>query len=800
MTINTSLLIVAPSLEMFFIDKTLGTPLASGLVYFYSQTNTSVLKNIYDQNGNALPNPVVLSSVGTFQDGSGNNIIPYYYPYDANGNEELYYIKVYSSLDGITPATLQFTRMNWPPPAFEGTSNIITNIPTYLNEIPNGQFVTHNNGKVWGGLITGQVVNNATGVYNIAPGGWTFERPSGSSATDIITFSRFNSSIGNPTGNPRYALNVNCTDNSMADSYKRICVKFLDVNKFSATSAEDDNDYTFSFTASSAGGNIPVTLYALQNFGTGGSPQNPFPLPVAPISIAPGYAIYNSSFEFPTSTGFTIGTFDDDSIQVAIYLPTSSTFNLSFTDFILTYGNVKITGFLDETDADMLTRGVAGFMPLPDPNGFNAYLPVILTPTGFGYDQSIVGKVFASSQPTVGIGELPCDGSSYITSAYSTDGIPYARLFAKYFNNGNTNNVPIYGTGANFVTAYISTAVSNLILLNTNEAGSQTAPVDSGGGTATGFTFTKVVTGFATISMTGYTNGSTTSWFLGDVAGAAAGAPVDVSTGFSITPVRNMGGTYQEINIITVASSSISGGAYFTFSNTTTTYNMWFKVAGSGSSPGGNAIEVDVPATLSATDIASIISNAASGNQIYSITTVAASSLTGGDYFSFTSNSVTYNVWYTKAGVGTAPAGSNLIQVQLVGAETAAQVAMLTQAAINSYQFAVPDYQGLVFRGTDVNGSPIWDIDQATRFSTNNVLGTGLGSLEVDTYTSHLHTTSTTTYFNTPSNTGSAAAIACNQALSRASTIANAVVVNMSPAGGSETRPVNIYVNYVVKY
>ena len=68
--------------------------------------------------------------------------------------------------------------------------------------------------------------------------------------------------------------------------------------------------------------------------------------------------------------------------------------------------------------------------------------------------------------------------------------------------------------------------------------------------------------------MTGYTNGSTTSWFLGDVAGAAAGAPVDVSTGFSITPVRNMGGTYQEINIITVASSSISGGAYFTFSNT----------------------------------------------------------------------------------------------------------------------------------------------------------------------------------------------------------------------------------------
>src|SRR5947208_2792433 len=117
MSVNPSLLVIAPSLEMYFVDKTTGFPLAHGLVYFYSQTNQSVLKNIYDENGNALPNPSVLSSVGTFQDGGNNNILPYYYLFDNNGNPEKYFIKVYSSLDGITPATLQFTRDNWPPPA-----------------------------------------------------------------------------------------------------------------------------------------------------------------------------------------------------------------------------------------------------------------------------------------------------------------------------------------------------------------------------------------------------------------------------------------------------------------------------------------------------------------------------------------------------------------------------------------------------------------------------------------------------------------------------------------------------------
>ena len=57
----------------------------------------------------ALPNPLRLSAVGTVQDANGNNVLPFYFPYDEQGNVELYYLTV-ESMDG----QLQFTREAWP--------------------------------------------------------------------------------------------------------------------------------------------------------------------------------------------------------------------------------------------------------------------------------------------------------------------------------------------------------------------------------------------------------------------------------------------------------------------------------------------------------------------------------------------------------------------------------------------------------------------------------------------------------------------------------------------------------------
>ncbi len=112
------LYVTGPELEDFFIDKDTGLPLAGGLVYFWEDASRTTPKLVYEISGSppnytysALPNPIVLSSVGTFQDDTGNNIAVYYYPWDTSTPPvlQLYYISVYNSF-GVE----QFTREAWP--------------------------------------------------------------------------------------------------------------------------------------------------------------------------------------------------------------------------------------------------------------------------------------------------------------------------------------------------------------------------------------------------------------------------------------------------------------------------------------------------------------------------------------------------------------------------------------------------------------------------------------------------------------------------------------------------------------
>jgi hypothetical protein len=92
--------ICASDLQLYLVDKDTGGPLSGGEVAFYSDVNRNELKAVYQLSGSApnytftpLDNPCTLSSVGTFQDEGGNDIVPYYFPYegtpdDSNNEEE----------------------------------------------------------------------------------------------------------------------------------------------------------------------------------------------------------------------------------------------------------------------------------------------------------------------------------------------------------------------------------------------------------------------------------------------------------------------------------------------------------------------------------------------------------------------------------------------------------------------------------------------------------------------------------------------------------------------------------------
>lgn len=121
--------VTTTSLEEIFVDKDTGELLANGTITFYEDDNRAVPKLVYELTGappnytyTAFPNPITLSSVGTVQDNGGTNTPIYYFPYDANGDVQLYYIVVKNS-DGV----VQFTREGFPNTTSGGglPSNII---------------------------------------------------------------------------------------------------------------------------------------------------------------------------------------------------------------------------------------------------------------------------------------------------------------------------------------------------------------------------------------------------------------------------------------------------------------------------------------------------------------------------------------------------------------------------------------------------------------------------------------------------------------------------------------------------
>jgi len=131
--------IPAFSIEDVLLNKDDGAPLSGGLVYFEHDNNRGVLKPVYQITGTSpnysytqLPNPMTLSSIGTFMDSLDNPVVPYFFPYDSSFNPDYYYVRVESS--GGVP---QFDREAVP---YIPNSGSTSSSSAFENEISNPQF------------------------------------------------------------------------------------------------------------------------------------------------------------------------------------------------------------------------------------------------------------------------------------------------------------------------------------------------------------------------------------------------------------------------------------------------------------------------------------------------------------------------------------------------------------------------------------------------------------------------------------------------------------------------------------
>lgn len=815
MTLNSNY-VIAPSLQEFFIDKTTGLPLAGGYVYFYSDTSPTSPKAVYELSGVApnysyveLPNPVILSGVGTMQDNNGNDIIPYYYPYDIDGNVELYFIKVFNSQ--MTP---QFTRSGWPNISSQGSNTAVD----FTNYIPNGQFLIHNNIPAFPYNVPTTIAGQITGPEtSIGAGGWYFERPAMTSSVDIILFNRIGSYTTVPSASPRYEIQVSCTQPDPSDTYKYLSVRFPDVNKF----ASDSQQYTFSFTGASPGG-VNVNAVLLKHFGTGGTPSADVPVSLDTFTLSNNTTIFNSTFVFGDNSNYSIGTNDDDYLELIVSFPTSSAFSAVLSDFILTAGQVVVTGFPQQTNADMLTNSVAGFMPTPDPNGFDIGLTVKVGAAGFYFDSSEIGDIIQSAvniDPPAGSALLPCDGSQYLTSGYSSIGIPYERLWSTLFDN--TLNLPLFGTGPLYSTAYASLADTTSLRITNNQLSLANNTAD--GSAATGFAFSNLHVGNAL----SFNSNIVSADIFQVICPFVPLLPVAAGTsGFSIFQYLGSGDKYVASVTTNAASTLVVAPAtpskYFLISSATINYYVWFTVDGVGQDPAvatKTGIQIYLLSTYGAQEVCQIVSEALNGYQQSLITFTAASTVNPDSWFTFYtgSNDVSYYVWYTVSGTGVdpSPSGKVGIPVDILTADTAAEVATKTQIAVNSLYYATPALQGMTLRGYDPNA--VWDTGTNSRFSVLSPLyGYSLGTYEYCELSSHSHTATSVTTVNVeatlplgPATGGSSDPLSFVTANTPPppsaydivfDTKTGSTITTVANAGYGETRGTNMYVQYFIKY
>lgn len=798
MAINESqytLLVAAPMLQDYLVDKDTGTPLAGGIVTFYKDNERSILKNVYYQTGTPgnysyipLANPMSLTAVGTIADDNGNDVIPFYFPYNENDSDivETYYVTIYSVNENGTPAALQFTRENFP--FISVTDTPINDTQDIINLIPNGQFTSHNDFPDDGLFPNG---DSSMTVAQGGSAGWYYTKNDSSTDTDFVTFTQILQEPDNLVGNPRFSINIECDATSGNDTFKELRMRFNNVNRF----ASDTQSYTFSFSGiSNSASNVGVFLKLIKYFGAGGSATEL--RTVEGFTLTGGYTQFSSTFIFGTNSAATIGPANDDYIELAIVLPAAATFDVDMTDFILTPGMVIFNDYPERPDNMVFANALVGSTPTPNPDGSDLYLPVIITQAGATFDHSVIGRIEANVNPaqTPGGNLLPCDGSTYLTTGYSSLGIPYSRLQSVLNNSGISFGVPLYGTGSTFATAHLVDGASSVMRIITNQAGAQTAAAN--GVISTGFTFSVIHTGQA-VGLKAYNNAPNGVIGISNTVGAVTSATAETS-GFTVSQSVNNTVSYASFTLTTIAASGIAAGSYFKFGVPGTNYYCWFTIDGAGAdpAPGGTGIQVNLLSTYVANDVARIVREAISGFQINRIAYIAAAGITGGAYFTFSANATVYSVWYKVNGVGSAPGVGTPIQVTLTGGEAASGVALLTAVAINNYSFAVPDFRGMFLRG--VRGSGQFDINANSRFSQyiTGIFGNIPGTTELDTFQSHTHALQGQHFTGSLPNLN-VFTVQNYTTLTTTFTPSNLTALNQ---GSAETEPVNAAVTWFIRY
>jgi len=700
-----------PPPKWYIADRS-GQPAAGAKLYIYDANDKSTPLSWYKDAGaiNAWPNPVV------FDDSNGTQG-PFYAQ-----DGQLYYIEVFGS-DG----TFLWSQDNLDAPAPSSASHTI-------NYNDNSNYFNNSDFRFNYYPDTNKDLSTETDPVLLADGGWSFVK-SDATSVDSAEFKSFTAGQTDVPFNPLYYLRYECTDIGIGAD-KWIYFRFPNVNSFASDSANVISLGAYIRSSTST----DVEVYYRQYFGTGGS---------ADVTGSLGTFTTSSSWDqkeltnktIPSVTGKTIG--DGSFLEIQFRIDPSSICIVDFTQFQFEYDDT-LTAY--EYDSDQINRKstIGGELPRIIPGNLTGQTdynsPTYLsdgTMSGTYGGSLPVGAEIMWPTETAPDGFLLENASSYTVVG---DDKTYTRLYAVIGQR--------YGIGSDGF--FISDGASAELLFRTSTGGVITAP----NAQTSGFTISTTLTGVAASPFTVYNYSGTTAqtWveFRNQVVGALSDT-TSTGTASGVTLSTLQTGTSELVHIAQFtfpAASTLSAGQYIYVSSTTTQYYYWFEIGGSGSdpAPGGTGVKVVLGASDTAEQVAQAVLNASRGLQIVSVTCVAASSLSGGEYFDISGPTITWRPWYRKDGSGTEPtggAGIVVFPIDIATGDADTDVASKTKTAMSALQFQVDDCRGAFFRGFD-NGTGL-DPDASTRriMQTQDPAtygGDHVGTIQYDENKSHKHT------------------------------------------------------------
>lgn len=323
--------IAAFNIEDVLLDKDTGQPLTGGIVTFEQANQPGVKKDIFQITYTAptynyipLPNPMTLSSIGTFEDSLGNPVIPYFYPYNNELEPEYYRVVVQSS-----ELVEQFVRDPVPSIPDAGSSSISS---AFENEVSNPQF-----SEVLFDTSTASYVYSFTAasleVVNIAPD-WDIIVSSAAAATVTVSQITPTGSTNIPT-NPGTILNIQ----SAGLNRFRLRQRF-----YGSPNLWGNGNLAASFVARTYSGTSPtLTLYYNQSNGSVTAEE------LVAATLNSEYTVFSGNVSLPVSTS--TEDFPDAYIEIEFDIPLSIEIDITSVMLAAT-GSVAVASITYSQDSE----------------------------------------------------------------------------------------------------------------------------------------------------------------------------------------------------------------------------------------------------------------------------------------------------------------------------------------------------------------------------------------------------------------------------------------------------------------